>query len=97
VADTSLDWSGSTGDLLAVELDIARIADGVSFFSALAGIYLRCRWIDGAPNWQFTLETFASGFCFVIRRFLADLVDFRNNKSSDGKLGISGQPHFHSS
>jgi hypothetical protein len=39
VAIARLVWIGSAGDLLAVELDAARDADGVSVLSALDGIY----------------------------------------------------------
>src|SRR5437764_1307063 len=39
LADSGLVWIGAPGDLLAAELDTARIADGLPFFPALAGLH----------------------------------------------------------
>ena len=77
VAIARLVWSGSAGDLLAVELDATRHADGVSFLPALAGLRARRGCIGGASHWQLALEALTARFCFVIRGIFADLVDFR--------------------
>jgi hypothetical protein len=64
------------GNLLAIELDTARTADGVSFLSALAGIYPRDGRIGRAPRGQLSLDTFEARLRFIIRSVLTDLVDF---------------------
>lgn len=95
LAITSLGWIFSAGDLLAIELDAAGITHSVSFLSTLARVHPRGRRSDGTPDGGLALEPVASRFCIVIRRVFADLVDLRNDQSSDCKLGVFGQPHFH--
>jgi hypothetical protein len=77
LAVARLVWIGSAGDLLAVELDATRHADGVSFLPAPAGLRARGGRVGGAQNEQFPLDALTARFCFVIRGIFADLVDFR--------------------
>lgn len=51
MAIARLAWIGPGGDLLAVELDAAGAADGVSFLSTLVGIHPVGGRIGPAPDW----------------------------------------------
>ena len=79
VANARLVWIGSAGDLLAVELDAARDADGVSVLPALAGVCARGGWVDGAADWKLGLVALATGFCRAVHCLIAGVVDFRSD------------------
>jgi len=80
VAVARLVWIGVAGDLLAVELDVARDADGVLILPAVAGVCARGGCVGGAPNGQFAVGAITSGFCCVVRGLLAGVVDFRSDQ-----------------
>src|SRR5436309_2008792 len=71
-----LAWSDTAGDLLAVELDLARDAHGVSIFSALAGLHPRGGRAGAFPHRRFALEPLAATFRSPIFCLGAGVVDF---------------------
>ena len=75
-AIAGLVWIGAAGGLLAVELDVAGNADGVSVLPALAGVCARGGWVGGTPNGQLVVDAIVSRFCFVVRCVVASVVDF---------------------
>lgn len=95
VAIARLVWIGLAGDLLAVELDAARDADGVSVLPAVAGLRARGGCLGGAADRKLGLVALAKGFCRAVHCLLAGVVDFRGDQSPHGKLAVSRRQCIH--
>ncbi len=77
MAGARLGGANPRGDMLAIELDSARRADGLPLLSALAGIHPDCGCSGPGANWKLALVALQKTFRVVVCRFCDGVVALR--------------------